>query len=246
MMCHGSWVPGPILTVSCLCAYVWAGVCGCVWLRLIRSSWESSPLGYICSCHALSFVRSLQCLRSSFTVRSGSAIPEPCCFLDSDHRTFGCPLLPCATRVCPTESSVSAYGKLRLCPTESSVSAYGKLRFCLRKAPPLPYGKLRFCLRKAPPLPYGKLRFCLRKAPPLSTKSSTFSSRCVLLLVINSLFRNWILPSSLWHDGTVNWMQIVNSRRIWSNFFIKFLEIVNVMITIQHSKYEKIEKRVTG
>ncbi len=81
------------------------------------------------------FVRSLQCLRSSFTVRSGSAIPEPCCFLDSDHRTFGCPLLPCATRVCPTESSVSAYGKLRLCPTESSVSAYGKLRLCLRRAP---------------------------------------------------------------------------------------------------------------
>ncbi len=192
---------------------MWAGVCGCVWLRLIRSSWESSPLGYICSCHALSFVRSLQCLRSSFTVRSGSAIPEPCCFLDSDHRTFGCPLLPCATRVCPTESSVSAYGKLRFCLRKAPPLPYGKLRFCLRKAPPLPYGKLRFCLRKAPPLPYGKLRFCLRKAPPLpygklrfclrkapplSTKSSTFSSRCVLLLVLNSLFRNWILPSSLW------------------------------------------------
>ncbi len=136
--CHGSWVPGPILTVSCLCAcaYVWAGVCGCVWLRLIRSSWESSPLGYICSCHALSFVRSLQCLRSSFTVRSGSAIAEPCCFLDSDRRTFGCPLLPCATCLCPTESSVSAYGKLRFClrkapllPTESSASAYEELHF---------------------------------------------------------------------------------------------------------------------
>ncbi len=28
-------------------------------------------------------------------------------------------------------------------------------------------------------------------------------------------------------------------------FFIKFLEILNVMITIQHSKYEKIEKPVT-
>ncbi len=148
--CHGSWVPGPILTVSCLCAYVWAGVCGCVWLRLIRSSWESSPLGYICSCHALSFVRSLQCLRSSFTVRSGSAIPEPCCFLDSDHRTFGCPLLPCATRVCPTESSVSAYGKLRLCPTESSVSAYGKLRLCPTESSVSAYGKLRLCLRRAP------------------------------------------------------------------------------------------------
>ncbi len=81
---------------------------------------------------------------------------------------------------------------------------YGELRFCLRKAPPLPYGKLRFCLRKAPPLPYGKLRFRLRKAPPLSTKSSTFSSRCVLLLVINSLFRNWILPSSLWQLSIEN------------------------------------------
>ncbi len=193
--CHGSWVPGPILTVSCLCAcaYVWAGVCGCVWLRLIRSSWESSPLGYICSCHALSFVRSLQCLRSPFTVRSGSAIPEPCCFLDSDHRTFGCPLLPCATRVCPTESSVSAYGKLRLCPTESSVSAYGKLRLCPTESSVSAYGKLRLC-------PTESSVFCLRKAPPLSTKSSTFSSRCVLLLVINSLFRNWILPSSLWHS----------------------------------------------
>ncbi len=90
------------------------------------------------------------------------------------------------------------YGELRFCLRKAPPLPYGELRFCLRKAPPLPYGKLRFCLRKAPPLPYGKLRFCLRKAPPLSTKSSTFSSRCVLLLVINSLFRNWILPSSLW------------------------------------------------
>ncbi len=70
--------------------------------------------------------------------------------------------------------------------------------------PPLPYGKLRFCLRKAPPLPYGKLRFCLRKAPPLPMKSSTLVSRCVLLLVINSLFRNWILPSSLWQKDLTN------------------------------------------
>ncbi len=67
---------------------------------------------------------------------------------------LGCPLLPCATRLSPTESSV----------------------FCLRKAPRLP--------TEAPPLPYGKLRLV---------------SHCVLLLVINSLFRNWILPSSLWH-----------------------------------------------
>ncbi len=208
--------PHRVLSV-CVC------VSRCLWVCVIEA--DSLQLRVITVGLYLFLSRSLLCqilavLRSSFTVRSGSAIPEPCCFLDSDHRTFGCPLLPCATRVCPTESSVSAYGKLRLCPTESSVSAYGKLRFCLRKAPPLPYGKLRFCLRKAPPLPYGelrfclrkapplpygklrfclrkapplpygKLRFCLRKAPPLSTKSSTFSSRCVLLLVINSLFRN--------------------------------------------------------
>ncbi len=142
-------------------------------------------MGYICSCHALSFVRSLQCLRSSFTVRSGSAIPEPCCFLDSDRRTLAAhcfPALPAsALRKAPhlpTESSVSAYGssasaygklrfclrKLRLCPTESSASAYGSSASALRKAPHLP--------TEAPPLPYGKLRLV---------------SRCVLLPVINSL-----------------------------------------------------------
>ncbi len=105
------------------------------------------------------------------------------------------------------------YGELRFCLRKAPPLPYGELRFCLRKAPPLPYGKLRFCLRKAPPLPYGKLRFCLRKAPPLSTKSSTFSSRCVLLLVINSLFRNWILPSSLWqpHNPHVTRCWLVQS-----------------------------------
>ncbi len=84
---------------------------------------------------------------------------------------LGCPLLPCATRLSPTESSASAYGKLRfclrklrLCPSESSVSAYGSSASALRKAPLLP--------TEAPPLPYGKLRLV---------------SRCVLLPVINSL-----------------------------------------------------------
>ncbi len=156
--CHGSWVPDPILTVSCLCAcaYVWAGVCGCVWLRLIRSSWESSPLGYICSCHALSFVRSLQCLRSSFTVRSGSAIPEPCCFLDSDRRTLAAHCFPALP--------ASALRKAPHLPTESSVSAYGSSASALRKAPFLP--------TEAPPLPYGKLRFCLRKLRLCPTESS--------------------------------------------------------------------------
>ncbi len=165
--CHGSWVPGPVLTVSCLyaCAYVWAGVCGCVWLRLIRSSWESSPLGYISSCHALSLVRSLQCLRSSLTVRSGSAIPEPCCFLDSDRRTFGCPLLPCATRLLPTESSASTLRKAPFLSTESSAST-------LRKAPFLPTESSASALRKAPFLPTESSASALRKAPFLPTESS--------------------------------------------------------------------------
>ncbi len=92
---------------------------------------------------------------------SGSWFPRflsPAAFLDSDRRRLVCPLLPCATRLSP----------------------YGKLRFCLRKAPLLPtessasaYGKLRLCPTEAPPPPYGKLRLV---------------SRCVLLLVINSLF----------------------------------------------------------
>ncbi len=92
---------------------------------------------------------------------SGSWFPRflsPAAFLDSDRRRRVCPLLPCATRLSP----------------------YGKLRFCLRKAPFLPtgssasaYGKLRVCLRKLRPSAYGKLRLV---------------SRCVLLLVINSLF----------------------------------------------------------
>ncbi len=50
----------------------------------------------------------------------------------------------------PTESSASAYGKLRLCPTESSVSAYGKLRLCPTESSVSAYGKLRLCLRRAP------------------------------------------------------------------------------------------------
>ncbi len=160
--------------MSCLyaCAYVWAGVCGCVWLRLIRSSWESSPLGYISSCHTLSLVRSLQCLRSTFTVCSGSAIPEPCCFLDSDRRTLAAHCFPALPASALRKAPFSAYGKLcvclrklHLCPTESSV-------FCLRKAPrlpteapPLPYGKLRFLPTESSASAYGSSASALRKAP---------------------------------------------------------------------------------
>ncbi len=153
--CHGSWVPGPVLTVSCLyaCAYVWAGVCGCVWLRLIRSSWELSPLGYISSCHALPLVRSLQ-----FAVDVYEAFLVPG-FRDSWALLLSwTPIAGDSSAHCFPALPASA-------PTESSVSAYGKLRFCLRKAPRLP--------TEAPPL-------CLRKL--------RLVSRCVLLLVINSLF----------------------------------------------------------
>ncbi len=99
---------------------------------------------------------------------SGSWFPRflsPAAFLDSDRRRLVCPLLPCATRLSPYEKLSFCLRKAPFLPTESSVSAYGKLRFCLRK--------LRLCPTEAPPLPYGKLRLV---------------SRCVLLLVINSLF----------------------------------------------------------
>ncbi len=124
--CHGSWVPGPVLTVSCLyaCAYVWAGVCGCVWLRLIRSSWESSPLGYISSCHALSLVRSLQFavdVYEAFLVpgfRDSWALLLSWTPIAGDSSAHCFPALPASA---PTESSVSAYGSSAPLPTESSV-----------------------------------------------------------------------------------------------------------------------------
>ncbi len=106
---------------------------------------------------------------------SGSWFPRflsPAAFLDSDRRRLVCPLLPCATRLSP----------------------YGKLRFCLRKAPFLPtessasaYGKLRVCLRKLRPSAYGKLRLV---------------SRCVLLLVINSLFPQLNPPVFIVTEGS--------------------------------------------
>ncbi len=113
---------------------------------------------------------------------SGSWFPRflsPAAFLDSDRRRLVCPLLPCATRLSP----------------------YGKLRFCLRKAPFLPtessasaYGKLRVCLRKLRPSAYGKLRLV---------------SRCVLLLVINSLFPQLNPPVFIVTEGSdqSSWIQ---------------------------------------
>ncbi len=90
--------------------------------------------------------------------------------------------------------------------------------------PPQPYGKLRFCLRKAPrlpteapPLPYGSSASALRKAP--------FSSRCVLLLVINSLFRNWILPSSLWHD-------VYNYNYLFIFIVVWYFVLIGVIVVV--------------
>ncbi len=148
--------------MSCLyaCAYVWAGVCGCVWLRLIRSSWESSPLGYISSCHALPLVRSLQ-----FAVDVYEAFLVPG-FRDSWALLLSwTPIAGDSSAHCFPALPASA-------PTESSASAYGKLRFCLRKAPPLPYGSSASALRKAP----FSFSLCITSCNKLSF-SATESSR---------------------------------------------------------------------
>ncbi len=127
---------------------------------------------------------------------SGSWFPRflsPAAFLDSDRRRLVCPLLPCATRLSP----------------------YGKLRFCLRKAPFLPtessasaYGKLRVCLRKLRPSAYGKLRLV---------------SRCVLLLVINSLFPQLNPPVFIVTEGSDQFRTLAaecewNEKAQWDMF----------------------------
>ncbi len=156
------------MSCVCACAYVWAGVCGCVWLRLIRSSWASLPWA----------------ISGPVTL---SPLSDPCgvCSVWSvcGRRLRSVPVprfLSPAASWTPIAGPWLPIASLRYPP-----QPYGKLRFCLRKAPRLP--------TEAPPLPYGSSASALRKAP--------FSSRCVLLLVINSLFRNWILPSSLWHGA---------------------------------------------
>ncbi len=80
-----------------------------------------------------------------------------------------------------------------LLPCATRLSPYGKLRFCLRKAASA-YGKLRFCPTEAPPPPYGKLRLV---------------SRCVLLLVINSLFPQLNPPVFIVTEGSdqSSWIQ---------------------------------------
>ncbi len=107
-------VPGPILTVSCVCACVWAGVCGCVWLRLIHSSWESlpwaisdpvtlSPLSDPCSvCRVrVGVFRSVPV--------PGSAIPKPCCFPGLRTPETRLPIASLRYPPLPTESSTVVF-----------------------------------------------------------------------------------------------------------------------------------------
>ncbi len=106
--CHGSWVPGPILALSYVCVCVCVCVSRCLWVCVIEADslqLRVITVGYIRSCHAVSLVRSLQCLPCSGW-RFGPflfLVPRflsPAAFLDSERRRLVCPLLPCATRLC--------------------------------------------------------------------------------------------------------------------------------------------------
>ncbi len=132
--------PHRVLSV-CVCVCV----SRCLWVCVIEA--DSLQLRVITVGLYLSLSRSLLCqILAVFAVD----VFGPFWFRDSwalllpglRSPDLGCPLLPCATRLSPTESSVSAYGKLRvclrklrLCPTESSASAYGSSASALRKAP---------------------------------------------------------------------------------------------------------------
>ncbi len=72
-----------------------------------------------------------------------------------------------------------------------------------------PYGKLRFCLRKAPLLPTESSASAYGSSAPLPTESSVLVSRCVLLLVINSLFSQLNPPVFIVTEGSdqSSWIQ---------------------------------------
>ncbi len=71
-----------------LCVCVCVCVSRCLWVCVIEADslqLRVITVGYIRSCHAVSLVRSLQCLpcsgwRFGPFLFPGSAIPEPCCF----------------------------------------------------------------------------------------------------------------------------------------------------------------------
>ncbi len=150
--------PHRVLSV-CVCVCVSRCLWVCV-IEAIRSSWESSPLGYISSCHALPLVRSLQ-----FAVDVYEAFLVPG-FRDSWALLLSwTPIAGDSSAHCFPALPASA-------PTESSVSAYGKLRFCLRKAPRLPTEAPPLCLRKA----LFSFSLCITSCNKLSF-SATESSR---------------------------------------------------------------------
>ncbi len=185
--------PHRVLSV-CVCVCV----SRCLWVCVIEA--DSLQLRVITVGLYLFLSRSLLCqILAVFAV----VVYGPFWFRDSwalllpglRSPDLGCPLLPCATRLSPTESSASAYGKLRfclrklrLCPTESSASAYGKLRFCLRK--------LRLCPTESSASAYGSSASALRKAP--------FSFSLCITSCNKLSFRNWILPSWLWQKDLTN------------------------------------------
>ncbi len=117
--------PHRVLSV-CVCVCV----SRCLWVCVIEADLRQLrviTVGLYLFLSRSLLVRSLQCLWSTFTVRSGSAIPEPCCFLDSDRRTLAAHCFPALP--------ASALWKAPFLPTESSASAYGSSASALRKAP---------------------------------------------------------------------------------------------------------------
>ncbi len=194
--------PHRVLSV-CVCVCV----SRCLWVCVIEA--DSLQLRVITVGLYLFLSRSLLCqILAVFAV----VVYGPFWFRDSwalllpglRSPDLGCPLLPCATRLSPTESSASAYGKLRLSPTESSASAYGKLRLSPTESSASAYGKLRFCLRKLRLCPtessasaYRSSAFVLRKAP--------FSFSLCITSVINSFSAT---ESSRLHCDTDTFMVI--------------------------------------
>ncbi len=157
----------------------------CLWVRVIEAN--SLQLRVITIGLYQFLSRSLSCQILAVCGRrlqgvSGSWFPRflsPAAFLDSDRRRLVCPLLPCATRLSP----------------------YGKLSFCLRKAPFLP--------TESSASAYGSSASALRKLRLCPTESSVLVSRCVLLLVINSLFPQLNPPVFIVTEGSdqSSWIQ---------------------------------------
>ncbi len=88
----------------CVCVCVQVSVYGCVWLRLIRSSWGSLTGAILDPVTLSCVVRSSDCLPchgqgfpsvSASWFRDSWSLPFPGLY----HRTLGSPLFPCAT--CP-------------------------------------------------------------------------------------------------------------------------------------------------